>query len=152
MKYLLAALLLIGFSFSAPAADAPTKKKAAPKEEVPSAESQAAAKSLTPTQKTKLMDIINNGDEKALTSLPGIGPGRAKNIVKARPVAEPIDLLKVEGIGDATFASIVAHAKADFPVKEKKKTPAKPKGEEPKKKAPEKKKPEEATDKKAATE
>jgi len=145
MKYLFAVLLLIGVSFPALAIEAPEKKKEATKAEAkkdePSAEAQVAAKSLTPDQTTKLLDIINKGDDEAVQSLPGIGETRAKALVKGRPFAEPLELLKVEGIGDATFARIIAHAKADFPVKEKKK----------KAKAPAKKKTEEA-DKKAAKE
>ncbi len=131
MKYLFAVLLLVGFSFSAQAAEAPAKKKAATAEakvKEPSAEAVAAAKTLTPLQKTKLLDVINKGDDKAVESLPGIGPARAKAIMKARPFADPVDLVKVDGIGDATLKEIVAHAKAGFPVAEKAKA-------EPKKKA-----------------
>jgi DNA uptake protein ComE-like DNA-binding protein len=122
MKYLFAALLLLGFSFSLPAAEAPAKKKAVTKEEVPSAEALVIVKALTPTQKTKLMDLINKGDNEALQTLPGIGPAKAKGIVKGRPFAGPADLVKVDGIGNGTLADIVAHAKAGFPVAEKKDT------------------------------
>jgi hypothetical protein len=48
---------------------------------------------------------------------------------------------KVEGIGEATFAEMVAHAKAGFPQPEKKDEPATEKKKVPaKKKSPEKKK------------
>ncbi|MEN3943978.1 helix-hairpin-helix domain-containing protein [Prosthecobacter sp. SYSU 5D2] len=133
MKYLFAALLLFGCSFSIEAAETPAKKKAPAKAkaetkvEVPSAEAVATAKTLTPSQKTKLMDIINKGDDAALQSLPGIGPAKAQNIVKARPVATPADLVLVDGIGEATLAEIVAHAKAGFPVAEAKTPEAKKK-------------------------
>ncbi len=123
MKYLFAVLLLLGMSFSVQAAEAPAKKKAAAKAEAkvdaPSAKAQAVAKTLTPLQKTKLLDLLNKGDDKALQSLPGIGEARAKSIVKARPIADPVDLVKVDGIGDAILAEIVAHAKAGFPVEKK---------------------------------
>lgn len=126
MKYLLASLLLTGFAFPLQAAEAPAKKapaaKAEAKEKAPSAEAVATAKTLTAPQKTKLLDILNKGDDKALQSLPGIGDVRAKSIVAARPIADPVDLVKVDGIGDATLAEIVAHAKAGFPVAEKKDT------------------------------
>lgn len=126
MKYLFAVLVLVGMSFSVQAAEAPAKKKAPAKAEAkveaPSAKAQAVAKTLTPLQKTKLLDLLNKGDNKALQSLPGIGETRAKNIVKARPIADPVDLVKVDGIGDATLAEIVAHAKAGFPVEGKKDT------------------------------
>jgi DNA uptake protein ComE-like DNA-binding protein len=140
MKYLLAALLLFGCSLSIEAADTPAKKKAPAKaktetkEQLPSAEAIATAKTLTPSQKTKLMDIINQGDDAALQSLPGIGPAKAKNIVKARPVASPADLVLVDGIGEATLAEIVAHAKAGFPVAKAQTSEAKKKSA-PKKKA-----------------
>lgn len=140
MKYLLAVLLLIGFTLPTPAAETAAKKKTPAKEETASPEAQATAKTLTPTQKTKLMEILNKGDDAALQSLPGIGETRAKSVVKGRPFAEPLDLLKVEGIGDATFARIVSHAKADFPEKAKKKASPKAEGEAAKKKAPAKKK------------
>lgn len=121
------------------AAEAPVKKKDATKAEAkkdePSDKALAVVKTLTPTQKTKLLDILNKGDEAALDSLPGIGPSRAKTIVKARPFADPVDLVKVDGIGDATLIEIVAHAKADFPVVEKKKAPKKKREEADKKAA-----------------
>ena len=77
-------------------------------------------KELTASQRTKLMDILNKGDEAALTSLPGVGPARAKAIVKARPLQDLEALLAVDGMGEATVADLVTHAKAGFPVKEKK--------------------------------
>lgn len=132
MKYLFALLLAVACIYPAHAAEAPAKKKAATKaeskEKTPSPEAVAVAKTLTPTQKAKLLELINKGDDKALQTLPGIGPAKAKAITKARPIAEPVDLVKVDGIGDATLADIVAHAKAGFPVEEKKDA-------EPKKKA-----------------
>lgn len=113
MKILLTLLLTTCISLSSHAAE--KSKKSEDKAEEPSAKVLAIAKTLTPTQKTKLMDIINKGDEKVLMSLPGIGEVRAAAIKKARPVEEPADLVKIEGIGEATFADIVAHAKAGFP-------------------------------------
>jgi DNA uptake protein ComE-like DNA-binding protein len=110
------------------AAQAPaTKKKpageAAKKPEVKEAkaagaEAEAATKTLTPGQRTKLMEMLNKGDQGELMSLPGIGAGRAKAIQKARPLASPADLAGVEGVGVATLKEIVAHAKAGFPAAE----------------------------------
>lgn len=142
MKSLLALLLL--FAVSLPAAtEAPAKKKEAATEKAaknePSEKAVATAKTLTPSQKSKLLELLNKGDETALQTLPGIGAARAKNIVKARPFADPVDLVKINGIGDATLEDIVAHAKAGFPEKS------------PKKAAPAKKKTG-AADKKAAKE
>lgn len=129
MKFLLAVVLLVGCAFPAWSAEAPAKKKPAAKveakEKTPSAEAQATAKTLTPTQKTKLLDLLNKGDAEALQTLPGIGPARAKEIVKSRPFENAVDLVKVDGIGDATLADIVAHAKAGFPTDDKKEAPKK---------------------------
>jgi Holliday junction resolvasome RuvABC DNA-binding subunit len=130
MKFLLTVVLLVGCSFSTWAAETAPKKQAASakvesKEKAPSAEAQAVAKTLTPTQKTKLLDLLNKGDAEALQTLPGIGPARAKEIVKSRPFENPVDLVKVDGIGDATLADIVAHAKAGFPEADKKEAPKK---------------------------
>lgn len=129
MKFLLAVVLLVGCSVSTWAAEAAPKKKPAAKveakEKAPSAEAQAVAKTLTPTQKTKLLDLLNKGDAEALQTLPGIGPARAKEIVKSRPFENAVDLVKVDGIGDATLTDIVAHAKAGFPEADKKEAPKK---------------------------
>ncbi len=132
MKCLFAFLLLFAVSLPVTAAEAPAKKKAAATEKAakgePSEKAVATAKTLTPSQKTKLLDILNKGDDKALQSLPGIGETRAKSIVKARPFTDAVDLVKINGIGDATLEDIVAHAKAGFPAEAaKKKAPAKKK-------------------------
>ena len=53
---------------------------------------------------------INTADEKALDSLPGIGPAMAKRIIEYRSVngsfQSPEDLKKVKGIGEAKFAKL----------------------------------------------
>lgn len=136
-------LLVLGLTLPSVGADsAPAKKKPGilgvfkkgDKDPKPSkTEAEELTKSLTPAQKTKLMDIVNKGDEAAITTLPGIGATRAAAIKKARPIAQPADLIEVEGIGMATLSGLVAHAKAGFPAPvatEKaapKKEPAKPK-------------------------
>jgi hypothetical protein len=78
-------------------------------------EAEVITKALSPTQRTKLMEIINKGDDSALSGLPGIGASRVAAIKKARPFESPADLLSVKGIGSAGLADIVAHAKAGFP-------------------------------------
>lgn len=145
MKTLITLFLLVGLTApilaaekkstaKKPAAEKKTdEKKAAPAEDKPSAKSEAEAKSLTPTQKTKLMAVINTGDDKALMSIPGIGETRAAAVKKARPVAEVLDLLKIEGIGEATFSDIIKHAKSGMPASEESsksatKSESKPKG------------------------
>lgn len=133
--------LLLGLSLNA--AEAPAKKKAAPKKAPateaarPSAKIEAIAKTLTSAQRTKLLKILNEGDEKALLAIPGVGETRAAAIKKARPFADVTGVMKVEGVGDTTFAEMVAHAKAGFPDQ---KEAAKPGATAEKEKAPTKKK------------
>lgn len=127
-------LLLIGVSSQA----ADTKKKSPPKPaateaaKVP-AKIEAIAKSLTTTQRGKLLDLLNKGDEPALVAIPGVGETRAAAIKKARPFNDVTDVAKVDGVGEGTFAEMVAHAKAGFPQPEKTEEPAKPKSTTPKK-------------------
>ncbi|MFO1484425.1 MAG: helix-hairpin-helix domain-containing protein [Verrucomicrobiaceae bacterium] len=143
MKSFITFLSVIALGFSLNAADAPAKKKAAPKkapaaeEAKPSAKIEAIAKTLTATQRTKLLNVLNEGDKKALMNIPGIGETRAVAIEKARPFSDVTGVVKVEGVGETTFAEMVAHAKAGFPDK---KEAAKPEGETEKKKAPAKSK------------
>ncbi len=148
MKIILTCLLTLGIASFTVAAEPPAKKKAAAKasakatdtSDAPSAKAEAAVKTLTAAQRTKLLDLLNEGDDKALQSLPGIGETRAAAVKKARPIKEPVDLVKVDGIGDETLIDIVAHAKAGFP-EASKEAAAKPKAEAAtKKKAPAKKK------------
>jgi DNA uptake protein ComE-like DNA-binding protein len=120
MKYLLIVSLSLGLIFNAFSAESPTKKKAPAKvtsAEKPSTKAEAISRTLTPAQKTKLLNILNSGQDEALLALPGIGETRAQAIKKARPLAEPSDLVKVDGIGEAILADIVAHAQAGFPEK-----------------------------------
>lgn len=138
MKTWFTLLLSLGLVVSLVAAEkkAPSKKSAGAAGEAKkknpstpqSSKSEGAAESLNPSQKSKLMSIVNEGDQQALVSLPGIGEGRAEAIKKARPLKEPADLLKVEGIGEETLSEIVKHAKAGFPS-------AEPKGETKKQQA-----------------
>ena len=91
---------------------------------------EALGADLSSSQRSKLMEILNKGDEAALTSLPGVGATRAKAIVKARPLKDLAALQSVDGMGEATVSDIVAHAKAGFPEAEKKEaSTSKPKGE-----------------------
>lgn len=145
MKYIITVLLLLGVALPMMAAEkkspakkkpAAAEKKAAPAEEKPSAKSDAEAKTLTAAQKTKLMKVINEGDDKALMAIPGIGETRAAAVKKARPVKDVLDLLKIDGIGEGTFSEIIAYAKAGMPDAAKKtEAPAeKPKAKSTKKK------------------
>lgn len=142
MKSYITLLLLLVVSVGLQAAEtkkkAPAKAKAETEEtaKVP-AKIEAIAKSLTTTQRGKLLDLLNKGDDAALVAIPGIGETRAAAIKKARPFNDVTDVTKVEGVGEGTFAEMVAHAKAGFPKAESK---AEPKEEEPKKSTTPKKK------------
>lgn len=95
-------LLLMGFTVSAAQApDKPAKEKAATK----------AAKN-----PDKPVDI-NNATEKELTTLPGVGPKIAKEIVAARPFQSIDDIKKVKGIGDKTFSLMKPHLVCNPPKK-----------------------------------
>ncbi|MEZ5431626.1 MAG: helix-hairpin-helix domain-containing protein [Verrucomicrobiales bacterium] len=116
----------------ASAKKAPTKGSSTKKETTKSAENkdseggakmakaEAITKDLTSSANSKLMDIVNNGDEKALTSLPGVGAAKAAAIKKGRPFSSPAELINVEGVGPGILEGIVKHAKAGFPEPEKK--------------------------------
>lgn len=108
MKRRLILILLLALGIFTPA-------MAAEKTAKPSGRVQVAAKMLTPAERLKLLSILNEGDDQALQSLPGIGATRAAAIKKARHLTDPVDLVKVEGIGDQTFVDIITHAKAGFP-------------------------------------
>ena len=49
---------------------------------------------------------INTADQKALESLPGVGPATAKEIVKGRPYKSVDDLANVKGIGKSKLEKI----------------------------------------------
>ena len=49
---------------------------------------------------------INTADQKALESLPGIGPSTAKEIVKGRPYKSVDDLANVKGLGKSKLEKI----------------------------------------------
>lgn len=97
----------------------------APKE--PSAQVEALAKTLTPSQRSSLLALLNRGNETMLLEISGIGTTRAAAIQRARPFDDVTDVVKVEGIGPATFAEMVAHARAGFPPNAKKPAPKKKK-------------------------
>jgi DNA uptake protein ComE-like DNA-binding protein len=126
MKHILAILLLAGIAMPAIAAEKSNAKKksgeAAKEKTAEKAPTKAelAAKSLTAAQRTKLLKTLNEGDEKALNALPGVGEVIAAAIKKARPIKEVPDLMKVDGIGEETYNDILKHAKSGAPAEEKK--------------------------------
>jgi len=148
MKKLVAILTLVVLSLSLSAAETAPKKKSTAKPKAPAAEEakpsakvDAIAKTLTLSQKTKLLALLNDGENAELMTIPGVGETRAAAIKKARPFADVTNVIKVEGIGDATFAEMIAHAKAGFPQPEKKEAKEEPttKKKAPTKAAPKKK-------------
>jgi DNA uptake protein ComE-like DNA-binding protein len=137
IRILSVALMFAIGSLSFAADKATSKKKSTPAESSKkasgetsekkiSAAAQKAADSLTSAESSKLLEIINKGEAKELTSLPGIGGTRAAAVKKARPLKTTTDLLSIEGIGETTFEQIVAHAKAGFPSESPEKKPAGP--------------------------
>lgn len=117
MKRLVAFLVALALSSSLAVAQTAPQKKSPPK---PSAKVEAVAKTLSLLESAQLLSLLNEGDLAALMTLPGIGEVRAKAIQKVRPLADVTHLVKAEGIGEGTFAQIVAYAKAGFPQPEKK--------------------------------
>lgn len=141
----------ISFAAAAPKGTTPEPKKTPAKEEKASTEKKpsqgrtdeqilADAKkltdTLTPTQKTKLLELLNKGDVKALQEINGVGEKRAQGIIAKRPYATVDGVALVDDVGEKTFANIVAYGKGEQPVPEKK--PA-PKAEEGKKEPTKKK-------------
>lgn len=117
MLWLLALTFLLAQPLIAVETDATSKKNGVTKkEEKPSGRAKVAARSLTSAQRYRLLEMLNEGTESTLRSLPGIGATRALAIQKARPYIEVIDLLKAEGVGEQSLVDIVAHARAGFPV------------------------------------
>lgn len=118
IRLALAALLMAS---AAHAADAPAKKKSAPKKPAAAEKTatpskiEAIAKTLTPAQSSKLLALLNEGTEADLVAIPGVGEVRAAAIKKARPFKAVTDVSKVDGVGEATFAEMTAYAKAGFP-------------------------------------
>ncbi len=118
--------LLLALAFGGLTAVADEAPKA--KTEKPSAKVEALAQTLTDSQRTALLSLFNTGHVNALNAIPGVGETRSAAIIQGRPYAIVTEVLKVEGVGDGTFAKMIAHAKAGFPADRnpagKKKTPA----------------------------
>lgn len=77
----------------------------------PSAMIDAIANSLTQKQRDQLLELLGFGTPKQLMTLPGIGEGKAHEIIKARPFFKLTDVTRVPGIGEGLFARMVEHAK-----------------------------------------
>lgn len=79
------------------------------KEAKKAAETEAPKTSAGGTAESTKVDI-NTADESALTTIPGIGPSKARSIIAYReengPFKKTEDITNVSGIGDATFQKI----------------------------------------------
>lgn len=90
---------------------------AADKEAKVPARIEAIAQMLTPTQRMKLLDLLNKGRDDTLRSLPGVGETRLAAIKQARPFNDITEVTQVPGVGEGTFIDFVKHAKSGFPKK-----------------------------------
>ncbi|MFP6872904.1 MAG: helix-hairpin-helix domain-containing protein [Verrucomicrobiales bacterium] len=72
---------------------------------------KAAAK-LTPTQKAKMLTLLNEGSVRDLVEIRGIGKSRAAALAKARPFKSVDQLANVKGVGKAVYTDLLSHAKS----------------------------------------
>ena len=79
------------------------------------------ADTLTASQKSKLLDLVNKGDEKAIQEINGLGEVKAKAIIAKRPFTAVEDVVMVDGIGEGTFGNIITFAKGEQAKEEPKK-------------------------------
>jgi DNA uptake protein ComE-like DNA-binding protein len=129
-------------------AAADTAKKATPRTTTPAkpeelsaadkallAHGEKEAGKLTPTQQSKLLDLVNKAEQKELTAIPGVGEVKSGNIVAKRPVRNVADLIMIDGIGESTFDGIIKWVKEGMKTPEptaKPSTTAKPEPKESK--------------------
>lgn len=115
MRRLFLVLLLLIAHLPAAGGDFRTGQTVPMKDTKPTNRAKVAVKLLSSGQRTQLLDLLNHGEIPKLCTLPGIGETRARNIQKTRPFLDPLDLLKVPGIGEQSLIDIIMHAKAGFP-------------------------------------
>ncbi|MFT5107112.1 MAG: DNA uptake protein ComE-like DNA-binding protein [Pseudoalteromonas tetraodonis] len=87
---------------------AETKKTSERVAKIESEVKKLAAK-LTPTQKTKLLAMLNDAKSSDLTKIDGIGESRSQAIKQARPIESVEDLRRVKGLGLKTLAEVIDH-------------------------------------------
>lgn len=130
---------------SAGKAAADTAKKATPRATTPAkpeelsasdkallAHGEKEAAKLTPTQQSKLLDLVNKAEQKDLTAIPGVGEVKSGNIVAKRPVRNVADLIMIDGIGESTFDGIIKWVKDGMKTPEPSAKPAATTKPEPK--------------------
>jgi DNA uptake protein ComE-like DNA-binding protein len=89
-----------------------TSTKKAPSENARQIAAKQAANKLTPTQKTKMLALLNEGDSSDLEAIRGIGTSRAAALAKARPFKSVDQLANIRGVGEAVYSDLLAHAKS----------------------------------------
>ena len=85
------------------------------------ADAKKQADTLTASQKSKLLDLVNKGDEKAIQEINGLGEVKAKSFIAKRPFTAVEDVVMVDGIGIGTFGNIITFAKGEQAKEEPKK-------------------------------
>jgi competence protein ComEA len=72
----------------------------------PAQEKKAPTQAQTPSQAKKIQVDVNSADQKALETLPGIGPVLAQRIIEGRPYKNLADLGKVKGLSQNRLGAI----------------------------------------------
>lgn len=75
-------------------------------------EAKKIAATLTPTQRERLLALLNEARPEELASIGGVGKSRSAAIESARPIKSIEDLPNVKGVGIKTLAGIIDHAKS----------------------------------------
>lgn len=107
----LAATGLVGQPGPAPPKESvPPLVEKAPLEPAPGPEPKAAKATKEKKAATKLAPgqrvNINQAGQEELEKIPGIGPAKAKAIIKGRPYKNPQDIMKVKGIKKGIYNKI----------------------------------------------
>ena len=97
-------LVAVGKAAAAPAPAPAVEKKPIAAPAVKPAEKKAPAAAPAPAAAAPLISIL--ADQKALESLPGIGPALAKKIMEGRPFQSVDDLSRIKGMNKAKIDAI----------------------------------------------
>jgi len=89
-----------------------TAKEQPPQPSTEQRHAKAKVADLTTTQKTKMLNLLNEGDTRQLAMIKGISTTRASAIEKARPFRSIDEVVLVRGIGESTFGEVIAHARS----------------------------------------
>ena len=69
---------------------------------------------LTPSQRDRLLLLLNEGTEDEISNVAGIAAVRSESIRQSRPFRDLKEVQQAEGIGSRTFTNIIAHADSAF--------------------------------------